>query len=430
MKRPRRIPTAIIGLTLAAALIAGCSSSGGSGDNDVEELTIWLPPLGADDAINEQLAAFTAETGIEVTVEAQNWETYFQDLTTALTTGEGPDVAAIGNTWTASFAPVGGLVEFDEAAFEAIGGKDRFLAAPLTSTAPPGETPIAVPWMAFAYGLIYSKSAFAAAGITEPPETWDDFIEAGKALTQDGRYGTSYTGASVAGPSSTLLWAIIRQHGGDLFDADGSPTFNTPEVQAAVQTYLSWFAEGIANPASAEYVNNNEPAEDLASGVVGMVVLENPAAAAAAAAGMDPADIGVAPTPIIEGGPVVRSHVAGINLVVFESSAKKEAATELVKFLSTAEAQVPVNEAGGGLPVVNDAYDNEVFSTEANDVFGATVAEESEALPMVPQQGQMQTILGTAVNRLIAQIASTGSVTEEDIASALEEANQQMAALG
>jgi multiple sugar transport system substrate-binding protein len=428
MKRSLRLRAGVAVLTIGAVVLAGCTGGADGGDEN-GPLTVWLPPVGADKAIAQQLEDFTDKTGIEVNVEPQNWENYFQNLTTALTTGEGPDVAAIGNTWTASLGPIGGLMQFDDAAFDQFGGEDRFLAAPLTSTAAPGETPVAVPWMAYAYGLIYSKSAFAAAGISDPPATWDEFRADGELLSRDGTYGTSYTGASTTGPNTTLLWAIIRQHGGELFADDGTPTFTDPDVEAAVADYLSWLNEGIANPASAEYAES-EAVEDLAKGTVGMVVVQNNLVASAVAAGMDRDDIGVAPTPIVDGGEVVRSHVAGINLVVFDNSAHKEDALKLVDYLISTRSQVEVNKAANSLPVVDEAYDDPAFSTPANEVFGTTVAEESEPLPMVPQQGQMQTILGAAINQLIAQAASGDDVSDADIHAALDDANQQMAALG
>ena len=49
-----------------------------------------------------------------------------QRILTATTSGNGPDVLNIGNTWTPSLQATGALLEWDDALMDRIGGADRF----------------------------------------------------------------------------------------------------------------------------------------------------------------------------------------------------------------------------------------------------------------------------------------------------------------
>jgi multiple sugar transport system substrate-binding protein len=88
--------------------------------------------------------------------------------------------------------------------------------------------------------LYYNKGLFEEAGLSYPDEdwTWDDYLEAAKALTgdinQDGRidqFGTTVVGGYWAS-ALPWLWAA----GGDLMNKDLSKCIvNSPEAQTAIQ---------------------------------------------------------------------------------------------------------------------------------------------------------------------------------------------------
>ncbi len=82
---------------------------------------------------------------------------------------------------------------------------------------------------------VYRTDYFQEAGLTKPPDTWDDLIEYGKKLTKaDGsRWGISIPSAgALVQYSFTWIW----QAGGSFMDADGKKaTVNTPEVKAGLQ---------------------------------------------------------------------------------------------------------------------------------------------------------------------------------------------------
>jgi hypothetical protein len=51
-------------------------------------------------------------------------------------------------------------------------------------------------------------------------------------------------------------------------------------------------------------------------------------------------------------------------------------------------------------------------------------------MPEIPQEGQMEQFIGSAMKGLIATAASKGSVSAEQVKAALTDANEKMAAAG
>lgn len=117
-------------------------------------------------------------------LEVVPWSDLLNRILTATTSGQGPDVLNIGNTWSASLQATGALLPWDAKNFEKIGGRDRFVDSALGSTGVEGQDPAAVPLYSMAYALYYNKQMFADAGITKPPATWDELVETGRKISR------------------------------------------------------------------------------------------------------------------------------------------------------------------------------------------------------------------------------------------------------
>jgi len=122
------------------------------------------------------------------------------------------------------------------------------------------------------------------------------------------------------------------------------------------------------------------------------------------------------------------THVAGINLSVFENTKKKAAALAFVKFLTSPEEQVKLNQSFGSLPVVKQAQSDPAFSSPNLKTFNSILADHAEPMPLIPEEGQMETIIGDAMKQLIAQSATKGPVSDAQVKAALKGANDKMAA--
>ncbi|MDX6203858.1 MAG: multiple sugar transport system substrate-binding protein, partial [Frankiales bacterium] len=231
-----------------ASTAAGSSSSATASGKPVPltgvTLTYWASNQGtslANDTavLTPQLNKFTAETGIKVSLEVVPWSDLLNRILAAATSGKGPDVLNIGNTWSPTLQATGAFTPFNAANLNAVGGKARFLAGSMSATGAPGQDPVAVPIYSLAYGLYYNKKMFAAAGITNPPATWDEFAADAKKLTTGSQYGLSEEGGSTT-ENIHNAFTLAAQNGGSFYDSSGKPTFNTPGNVAGILQYLDF----------------------------------------------------------------------------------------------------------------------------------------------------------------------------------------------
>ncbi len=428
----RRHLAILTATVLAAASLTAC----GSGDEpggDSKTLTYWASNQGASleadkEILQPELDKFEQQTGIKVNVEVVPWSDLLNRLLAAATTGQGPDVVNIGNTWSASLQATGALVEFDDATLDKVGGKSRFVPAALAAAGAPDKPPAAVPLYSLAYALYYNKKSFADAGVTAPPTTWEELVVAGKKLTGDGKWGLAVEGAN---PSENAHHAFTfgQQYGGDWFDTAGKPSFDTPQNVAAVKRYIDLMAaDKIVNPSNAEYAQN-QSVSDFANGKAAMLLWQA-AGANLQSQNMAADAYGVAPVPFLASPPAdgkqVNSMVAGINIAVFKHTKNLDGALEFVKFMTSDTEQVTLNKTYGSLPAVSTVAADAGFAADEQKILAQTLSTSAAPLPQVPEESTFETLVGTAIKELFADAASGRPVTEDSVREKLTRAQQQM----
>jgi multiple sugar transport system substrate-binding protein len=429
---PKRLLLAVAAALLLAPALAACDDSADTAGAP-KSLTYWASNQGSSlDAdkqiLQPELDKFEQQTGIKVTVEVVPWSDLLNRLLAAATSGQGPDVVNIGNTWSASLQATGAFVPFDDATLGAVGGKDRFVPAALAAAGAAGKPPTAVPIYSLAYALYYNKKLFSDAGIAGPPTTWEELVDAGKKLTKPGQWGLAIEGANLS-ENAHHAFTFSQQYGGDWFDTAGKPTFDTPQNVAAIKRYIDLMAaDKIANPSNAEYAQN-QSISDFANSKVGMLLWQA-AGSGLKAQNMSPDAYGVAPVPFLasppSGGKRVNSMVAGINMAIFKHTKNRDAALSFVKFITSDEEQVILNRTYGSLPSVKTVAGDAAFQAPEQKALQAVLGETAAPLPQVPQESQFETLVGTAMKELFADAASGKAITEELVKRKLSDAQQQV----
>ncbi|MFJ9024365.1 ABC transporter substrate-binding protein [Streptomyces sp. NPDC102259] len=423
-------------LALAATACGGGTSTDGEGSNDSPKtLTYWASNQGASIEVDKkvlqpELDKFEKRTGIKVKLEVVPWSDLLNRILTATTSGQGPDVLNIGNTWSASLQATGALLPWDEANFAKIGGRNRFVDSALGSTGAQGKDPAAVPLYSMAYALYYNKQIFADAGIAQPPATWGELVADGKKIQAKGKQVLGAEGANVS-ENVHHVFVFAKQHGADFFTADGKPDFTSDGAVAAVKQYVDLMAKDKAIPqGNAEYAQN-QSVSDFAKGKTAMLLWQT-ASANLKSQGMSEDKYGIAPVPVQSGAPgtgaQINSMVAGINLAVFKNTDNLDGATEFVKFMTGDEEQKILNKAYSTIPPVASAQSDAGFNSPANAVLKDTLAKSAAALPQVADESQFETVIGTAVKELFADAAAGRPVTAESVKAKLAKAQQQMPA--
>ena len=115
--------TRLTGLAAAAVLtplvLAGCSGSADAPEagSTSGTLTVWMMTGGPGDKpiIEDVNAAFEKKyPDMDVKVEIQQWDNIATKLTTALASGNGPDIVEMGNTQTPLQTYSGGLLDITD----------------------------------------------------------------------------------------------------------------------------------------------------------------------------------------------------------------------------------------------------------------------------------------------------------------------------
>jgi len=176
-----------IGITAALALSAcGGSGTGNNGSKSADQtigtpdgtgktLTVWAMDSDlSPDTLSAINAEFTKKTGAKVKLQVQPWADITTKVTTALATSTPPDVLDLGNTQIPGYAFNGGLLDLTPYKKELQQGNTWLSGLELPATFD-GQL-YGVPSFAGNRAVIYNKTLWAAAGVTEAPTTYEALI--------------------------------------------------------------------------------------------------------------------------------------------------------------------------------------------------------------------------------------------------------------
>jgi multiple sugar transport system substrate-binding protein len=360
-----------LGVIVVAVLAAGCGSSsngsestGGKGAGPVPEpkepVTISFASwVGKERGMKKIYRAFRKEHP-NITVEFQEIpsEEARRKLTTQIAGGNPPDTAYLDSGTTGEFASRNTLVNLDDYIGRSDVVKSKDFVDSFRLSAEYKGSLYALPFDGESTALFYRTDLFDAAGITEPPKTWDDFKATAAKLTKPDKkqYGTILFAPS---PESAYYWyPWLWQAGGDLLSDDQkSVAFNSDAGKQAAEFYV-----GLKDYSPRDFLNSNsyDGRIAFANGSVGMYV------AGAWLAGVlreefPKIDGKWATAPLPEGSAGCATTIAGDNLVLFSSSKNKDAAWKWIEFMAKAESQktwTVDDQFGTLLPTLTDLLES------------------------------------------------------------------------
>jgi len=386
---------------------SGAGASGGASPaGDLSgELTVW--GMGNEGTLMGSLAeAFMEENpGVTVSITPIAWDQAVTRLQTAIAGGQTPDVSQMGTDMMGQFAETGALepvpADIDPAQF--------FESA--WNTGIVNDTAYSVPWYVETRLLYYRSDLAEAAGITEPPGTWDELMAMAVAMKEQG--GADW-GLSLGTKNWQEYLPFLWSNGGDVLDESGQFALNSPQAVEALTYYDSYFEEGLSPNEVPEgfditpaFVSGTHPM--FFSGPWHLGLIEE--AGGAEIEG----NWAIAPMPQKESA---TSFVGGSNLVVFNESDNKDAAWAFVNFLSQPETQVMWYEEATVLPAVQAGWDDPALADDENlAVFGAQL-EDTRAQPAVSTWNELGEALNASLERLTTGDQDPQAVADEMQAAA------------
>ena len=382
-------------LTWGAALVAAglALSACGSGPAPAGDgsLTVWMMTggPGEDPVIQQAVQALQQEhPGTQVNVEIQQWDEIVTRLTTALASDDPPDVVEMGNTQTPLFTYSGALAKLDPAGFERSGEWLEGLSALTTYD---GDV-YAAPLYAGTKIVMYNRGQFEKAGITTPPATFDELLDACNKLAAANADVPNFAPLYMPGQYWFAGVPFIFGRGGQLAtEKDGRWTaqMSSPENLAGLEDWRR-FQNTCSPVPSSRTANTDSPDQDRIFADGGTAMLYIRAWERGAVLEMKPeleSDLGffimpgrVAEQPL----PVI---LAGSTIGVAQNSANKELATDFVRIVTSGSFQTAMTSAINQLPIVPGFLPADA---PEHIRLGAQAASNSRPVPSSPGEATLE----------------------------------------
>ena len=352
--------------------------------------------------------------GLRVRVQQIPWSAAHEKLVTAYVGGAMPDVFQAGNTWLPEFVALDALEPLD----------DRLAHSPALVTGDyfPGilDTNVidgvtwGVPWYVDTRILFYRQDLLAAAGHPDPPRTWAAWKDAMARVKARG------------GPQHYAILLPLREWqapvilalqlgAGLLRDGDRRGDFRSPAFRSAFDFYLDLFRRGLA-PGTGEAAVANVY-QDFAAGWFALY-MSGPWNLGEFRERLPPAMQGrwaTAPLPAPDGAYPGVSLAGGASLALFRRSPRKEAAWQLIEYLSEPAQQVRFYRLTGDLPARRQAWMEAALARDPQASAFWTQLDAVRATPKIPEWERIATEIAR-----YAEAAVRGTMTAEQALGSLD----------
>ena len=249
---------AIIALVVAGAMLfASAAPEKSAGKEGPIELKFWSLFTGGDgEFFNAMIDEFNAsQDEIHMTNDMVRFDDYYTRLTTALAAGTAPDVIVLHQARLINYVPSGVLLPLDDYVSEEM--LSDFQTAPLEACRMDGNL-YAIPFDVHPIVMYSNKALLDAAGVTEIPETAEEFLAAAKAVKEaTGEWGSlidNTTGTYKAYTLTRLFVSLVNQQGGSMLTDDlSAAAFNNEYGYNALVGLQMLVNEAGVNPNELDY---------------------------------------------------------------------------------------------------------------------------------------------------------------------------------
>jgi len=335
------------------------------------ELTLWAPPSftptaglpAVADAYADLYERFQAENP-DITLKFEilpNGTEALQQILTAATAGNLPDVAVLDGFWIARLVQTGKLQPLDEL----WSAEARGAIYPQAVDAVTVDGEVYAAWFHNAWrGLFYRKSVMDELGYLEPPKNWDEFLAFGDKAKAAGKSAVMLPGSGTELTALHMLsmyWGL----GGDLVDETGKPVFFDGENRAALEQVYALYREltekGLM-PLDVATMDETATRPFFYSGETASVAQSSSAVTQMYSDVPDlKGDLGAYSYPL-PGGAAASPILVGWTYGIFAEGAEhKAAAWKFVDFVLRPENLGQLNAAAGHLPIVQSIWEQPFY---------------------------------------------------------------------
>jgi multiple sugar transport system substrate-binding protein len=390
-QRSRRGPW-LACLTLCSALLGSCAPAPPG-----TQLTFWT--IGREgEAIVQLLPAFErAHPDIHVKVQQLPLTAAHQKLLTAFAGGSTPDLSQLGNTWLPELAALDALEPLQARvdASTVIQPHDYF--ASIWATNVIDGTLLGVPWYVDTRLLFYRKDLLEKAGFGAPPRSWAEWRRQLAALSDPPRHRWGIL--LPTNEYEQLMSLALQQSEPLLRDGGRYGNFESAGFRRALSFYVDTFrlqqAPAITN------VEAGNPWTEFGRGVYAFY-LSGPWNIGEFRSRLPTAqqdDWATAPLPGPDGAGV--GVAGGSSLVIFRTSQHKDAAWQLIEYLSQPAVQQRFYALLGDLPPRRSSWQGAALRDDPKLRAFREQLEQVKPAPPVPEweriANEMQLVAAEAI---------------------------------
>jgi multiple sugar transport system substrate-binding protein len=386
---PRHITA--IGLFAVVLWTAGCGGSTGTSSNSTDKGPIQIWTMEDSASFTALMQDFTKQTGIQVQVEAVPWANVNDKLTTAVASGNGPDLMQVGLSLLPSFESAGALLDLSPYVKDHPGlQSSNYLSAVAADKINPSGKVLSVPWVSDVRVLFYRSDILGAAGISSPPATWTQFHDDAAVLAQRGKGKYGYY---IPQWDSALPVEFTWEAGGDVLQ-NGKVTFDTAAFKTAADFYISFYKDKLVPTAS-----DFDQTQGFITGTAPMVI-SGPylAASIKSAAPQLDGKWNVALLPREQAG---TSLFAGSNMGVWAKSKHVGASLQLLDYLAKTNAQLNWYKAANELPTAKSALADSTLTSDPMVKTYTDQLQDARLLPLVPKWDKISQAMLDSLNSIV-----------------------------
>ena len=373
-------------------------------------------------AWGEVISEFENKTGITVKCVLFPWSDLINQLILSVQTGQPTDLAFVhsllgfGKAIEAdALMPLDSFItdDYDEAEI-----KDSLLWDKIGVS---GESKYGVPFAFMVFGLFINKEYLAESGL-EAPNTWQEFIEVGKAL-KSAEVTPFLIGASPEQFSMHQgVGQIVEGMGGKIIDNDGMAVFDSIAGIEAYEFLKSLVFDYEIMPQVAATTKYDEVVDSFAAGRVAMII-EGSHRYTRATDTLGAENVEVVRIPGLEADKPSPANIACWTLCMPKGSQNPDAAWEFIKYFNSAEVQLKFAKLSGEIPTRASASEDPYFKSpegEILDFWVKYIADYGSVLPGPTTIAELEEIQALSLQKVLA---SQDSNVKEILESAVKEYN-------
>ncbi|MFZ1946785.1 MAG: extracellular solute-binding protein [bacterium] len=385
-------------------LLSGCSRRAPA------ELVFWQfqPP----DVMTEIVAEFeAANPDVKVRMETLTWQSGYEKIVMAFSSGSPPDLLELGSTWFPKFASEGAIEDVTDLTE---GLEPRLVKWDLATY---NGRRMGLPWLVGSRVVFYNRELFERAGLdpARPPATWSEMLAAARAIHRpdDGVYGFGMN----AGERYVLFKKFMPfawgAGGAILSDDLKTSVFDSPANLEALRFYLSLKPYSILE-------RQDMIDEMFKQGKIGLMVSGgwNLKRIPEDAPGLR---YGVALMPAPDGGGLHASF-AGAEILVFPGAGKPERAGKLRQAMRLAEFLVGARQAlrvasltKSVQPASREALSDPYYAEHPEEALLWQQCLESFAPPPTPRWQEIEEVINTRLEECLY-----GKLSAEEALAAID----------